>query len=83
MPSLFHVGSYVIYFWSNEKNEAIHIHVSKGIPTENATKIWLTKDGGGIVASNSSRIPTKDLNKILDIISAEFFIICNNMENIF
>ena len=46
------VSGYTVYFWSNENNEPIHVHVTKGKPTPNATKIWLTKSGGCIVASN-------------------------------
>ena len=40
------VSGYSVYFWSNENNEPIHVHVAKGKPTPNATKIWLTKSGG-------------------------------------
>lgn len=39
LPKLFKVGSYIIYFWSNENQEPIHVHVSKGRPTLNSTKI--------------------------------------------
>ena len=47
MPQIFKVGSYVIYFWLNEYYplEPIHVHVSEGVPSENATKIWLTLSG--------------------------------------
>ena len=83
MPSLFHVGAYTIYFWSNENNEPIRVHVSKGVPTNNATKLWLTKDGGCFLASNVGHIPQKDLNKIEDIIAAEFLIICAKWKTFF
>ena len=59
MPKLFTVSGYIVYFWSNEEGE-IHVHVSKGRPTPNATKIWLTRTGGCIVASNGSQIASKD-----------------------
>ena len=49
MPSIFEVCGYKIYFWSNENNEPIHVHISKGKPSANSTKIWLTKSGGCIV----------------------------------
>lgn len=77
MPSLFRVGSYLVYFWSNENNEPIHVHISKGKPSQNATKIWLTKAGGCVVANNSGQIPAQNLNEILDVVSAQFFWICN------
>ena len=35
---------YCIYFWSNENNEPIHVHISKGVQTENATKFWITRE---------------------------------------
>lgn len=76
MPSLFTVCGYKIYFWSNEANEPLHVHVAKGKPVPNATKIWLTSSGGCIVASNGSGIPPKELQSLLEFISAQFFLIC-------
>lgn len=54
---------YQIYFWSNEQGEPIHVHISKGSPTENATKFWITRDGIELV-HNKSQIPSKELKKI-------------------
>lgn len=76
MHSIFRIGSYVVFFWSNENNEPIHVHVIKGDPAPNATKIWLTKAGGCILANNNSRIPDHDLNAIIEIVTAQFFLIC-------
>lgn len=59
MPNLFTVSGYKVYFWANEKGEPIHVHVSKGKPSPNGTKIWLTKTGGCILASNGSNISRK------------------------
>jgi len=39
----------------------------------NATKIWLTKAGGCILANNNGRIPERDLNRILEIVPLYFF----------
>ncbi len=75
MPSIFESFGYKIYFWSNENNEPIHVHVSKGTPTQNSTKVWLTQSGGCILANNKSQIPQNDLNKLLDIISRHYFLI--------
>ena len=35
MPQLFKIGSYIIYFWSNENDplEPIHVHVAEGKAT--------------------------------------------------
>lgn len=53
------VSGYKVYFWSNENNEPIHVHIAKGKPTSNGTKIWLTRTGGCILASNGSDISKK------------------------
>lgn len=83
LPKLFTIGGYIVYFWSNEDGEPIHVHISEGKPMPNATKIWLTKTGGCIVANNGSKIPPKDLNKLLEVISAQFFIICAKWKEFF
>lgn len=75
MPSIFEIIGYKIYFWSNENNEPIHVHVSKGNPVANSTKVWLTKSGGCILANNNSKISQNDLNKLLPIISKHYFLI--------
>lgn len=70
---------YQFYFWSNEQGEPMHIHVSKGMPTANATKFWIQKDGI-TMEHNNSKIPSQDLKKIqryilsnrADIIAAWF-----------
>ena len=51
LPSLFLVGGYRVFFWSNENGEPIHVHVCKGVPSPNATKLWLTREGGCIVSA--------------------------------
>ena len=56
-------------------DEPIHIHISKGNPTSNSTKIWLTKSGGTIVANNKSNIPANDLKKILKVVNDNYFFI--------
>ena len=77
MPTLFKLGKYRVFFWSNENNEPIHVHVCEGVPAENATKIWLTKNGGFIVANNYSKISKNDLSNIVKILQIHYFLICN------
>ncbi len=57
MPQVFKVGSYFVYFWANESNplEPVHVHVSIGEPTPNATKIWITKHGRCLCCNNASK----------------------------
>ena len=61
MPNIFTVSGYRVYFWANENNEPIHVHISKGSPVPNSTKVWLTRAGGCIVANNKSNIPEHEL----------------------
>ena len=83
MPSIFVIAGYRIFFWSNENNEPIHVHVCKGKPSSNATKIWLTSKGKCIIANNNSRIPSKDLAELMEIISAQYFLICREWKKHF
>ena len=83
LPSLFFVGGYRVFFWSNENGEPIHVHVCKGAPSPNATKLWLTSEGGCILASNGSEISQPALNEMMDIISAQFFLICAKWKEFF
>ncbi|MCL2420312.1 MAG: DUF4160 domain-containing protein [Defluviitaleaceae bacterium] len=84
MPSIFAIGSYKIFFWSNEEDEPIHVHVSKSKkPTGNATKIWLTSEGGCILAHNKGRVPARALRDLMEIISIEFPSICDAWKNHF
>lgn len=76
MPSIFRVGKYLIYFWSNENDEPIHVHIGTGKPSANSTKVWMTRAGGCVLDNNKSRIPQNELNELLDIIAAQNFIIC-------
>ena len=83
LPNLFTVSGYKVYFWSNENQEPVHVHISKGKPTPNSTKIWLTRTGGCILASNGSSISQKELNELMEIISAQFFLICAEWKKFF
>lgn len=72
MPQIFKLGSYWVYFWTNENMplEPIHVHVSEGRPVPNATKIWITKSEKCSLANNNSKIPVVVLNKIMRVIEA-------------
>ena len=83
MPKLFRIGQYIIFLWSNEMNEPIHVHIGIVDPAPKATKVWLTKNGGCIVAHNKSRIPQADLNELLEIIQNNFFFICAEWKRYF
>lgn len=72
MPQVFKIGSYFVYFWSNENDplEPVHVHVSQGAPTANATKIWITKAGKCYLAHNNTQINPRTLRNIMKIIEA-------------
>ena len=76
LPNVLRIGSYYVYFWTDEGNEPIHVHISTGKPSPNATKLWLTKSGGCLVANNDSKIPEHKLNKLIEVIDDQFFYIC-------
>ena len=59
MPQIFRIGSYWVYFWTNENEplEPVHVYVAEGRPMENATKIWITKSGKCYLCNNNSHIP--------------------------
>ena len=54
MPKIFRMGEYWIYFWTNESKplEPIHVHIAKGSPTANSTKIWITSTGKCLLCNN-------------------------------
>lgn len=72
MPQIFRIGSYLVYFWSNENDplEPVHVHISEGRASANATKIWITSTGKALVCNNNSKIPQKELRRMIRIIEA-------------
>ena len=71
MPQVFKIWGYTVYFWANEgkPTEPLHVHISKGVPTENGTKIWITSTGKCICPKKTS-IPQITLNRIIKVIEA-------------
>lgn len=59
------------------------MHISKGKPIGNSTKIWLTRSCGCIVANNKSNIPISDLKKIQKIINDNYFFILEKWKSYF
>ena len=80
LPQLFKIAGYTIYFWAKEDGEPIHVHISPGKPSQNATKIWITRSGGTIVAHNRSKIPEIKLRYLRKIVGTEYLNICNKWE---
>lgn len=85
MPQIFKIAGYWVYFWSDEgkPREPVHIHISKGKPSENATKIWITSNGKCILEHNNSKIPSSLLNKILRLVENRSFEIISKWQDLF
>lgn len=62
MPQIFRIGSYIIYFWSNENNplEPVHVHIA---------------EGKALLCNNNSHIAQKPLNNMIRYIEANSSII--------
>ncbi len=85
MPQVFKIGPYWIYFWADESKplEPIHVHVSEGNPTPNATKIWITSTGKCLLCHNKTRIPDKALRNVMRIIEARADSVVNKWRTFF
>ena len=72
MPQIFRIGSYIVYFWSNENDplEPVHVHIAEGRASANATKIWITSTGKSLLCNNNSTIPQRELRRMMRIIEA-------------
>jgi len=72
MPQLLRIGPYLVYFWSNENKplEPIHVHITEGRASANATKIWITSTGKTILCNNNSSIPEHILRRLMRVIEA-------------
>ena len=70
MPQVFRIGSYWVYFWTNENKpqEPVHVHISEGKPSSNSTKVWITAAGKTLLANNNSNIPAVTLRNIMRIL---------------
>ena len=85
MPQVFKIGSYWVYFWTNENEplEPIHVHVSQGSPRANATKILITRAGKCYLCHNNSHIPERVLKNIMSIIEARSQSVVNKWKDYF
>lgn len=85
MPQLFKIGCYWVYFGSDESNplEPVHVHVSEGRPSANATKIWITMSGKCLKCHNKSHIPEGTLRNIMRMIELRADYIINSWKERF
>jgi hypothetical protein len=64
MPKFAEVLAYVIFFYSHDRDEPIHYHVSRLNDYNNYAKIWI-KGSDVVLEHNKARIPDQDMTKIL------------------
>lgn len=83
MPKILTIGQYILFFWSQENGEPVHIHVAVKRACENATKFWLTANGGFLLANNNSAIPDKDLRFIAKVVRLNHRYICKKWAETF
>lgn len=83
MPRPFLFRGLAIFFWTGEDGEPVRVHVAKGRPTPHATKIWLTRNGGCVLASNGSRLTKRELAGVIDFVVANHAEICQRWRDYF
>lgn len=70
LPNVFSFGQYLIYFWSNEGNEPIHVHVSVKRPSKLSAKFWLLSDGTIELANNHAGFSQHEIKGITEFLVA-------------
>jgi hypothetical protein len=80
MPSLFRFGPYLLFFWTGENGEPVHVHVAVKRPTKDATKIRPTRSGGCKLAHNKGEIPARDLRDLMQFVAANHAYICDRWQ---
>ena len=75
MPRIFNIDNWIVFFCSGEgvPLEPVHVHVSLKTPKAGATKIWITRCGGCLLANNDSNIPAPVLRSLMEIIETRKF----------
>ena len=80
MPRLFLFQGFAFFFWTGEDGEPVHVpvhaHVAKRHPSAHATKIWFTRNGGCLLASNGSKLTKRELADVMDFVMTNHADIC-------
>jgi len=69
MPTILLLNGWRFYFYANENNEPVHIHVQKA---EMEAKFWLREDIFDIEEAYSYQMSSKDLREVRKIIFDHF-----------
>lgn len=62
MPTIDNVGSYTVFFASNDGEEPAHVHVREG---KNVAKVWLTP----VRVAKCGRFPDHKINEIRKLVA--------------
>lgn len=73
---LFLFQGFAFFFGTGEDGEPVHVHVAKGHPSAHATKTWLARNGGCLLASNGSKLTKRELADVMDFVMANHADIC-------
>jgi len=69
MPTVLYIKGWRLFFYSNERNEPIHIHAQKG---DKECKYWLDVDDYAIRSAYTYNMNNKDSLEIKKIILQNF-----------
>lgn len=83
MPNYFTYAGFKLYFWSNETDEPLHVHVSKGRPNPASSKFWVLSDGTAILANNKAELNKKEIKILTRFIQANYKEICQTWKEFF
>jgi len=77
MPTVLFLNGFRFFFYSNENDEPIHIHVEKA---EAHGKIWLEPE---ISIAYMHNFSNKDINQIIEIVEKEIVTLRNKWNEFF
>lgn len=83
MPNVFTFDKYSIYFWSNEGNEPIHVHVAVKRASKLSAKFWILEDGTVKLANNHAGFSEHELKPISEFIAANVHLIVQRWKEYF
>lgn len=72
MPKVFVFGRFILFFWSSENGEPVHVHVSVKTPSKNSAKFWLLRNGGCRLANNASFLSARELKSVERFITLNY-----------
>ena len=72
MTTTWRENGFTIFIWSNENDEPIHFHITKGKKTKNCPKFWLTSSGVIIPDENNRYSSSYRRYEIMKIISLTY-----------